>query len=87
MDQWPYFGGQPLHARYASQQSKLSYYGGEDNGNNVVSASSKHTGGLNVVYADGHVEFVNFSVAHEIWWAIGSRNGAETISLELILRH
>jgi prepilin-type processing-associated H-X9-DG protein len=57
-------------------------YGGEDNGNNVVSASSKHTSGLNVVFADGHVEFVSFSVAQEVWWAIGSRNGAETISLE-----
>jgi prepilin-type N-terminal cleavage/methylation domain-containing protein/prepilin-type processing-associated H-X9-DG protein len=57
-------------------------YGGEDNGNNVVSASSRHSGGLNVVFADGHIEFVNFSVAQEVWWAIGSRNGAETISLE-----
>ncbi|MFN7842732.1 MAG: DUF1559 domain-containing protein [Pirellula sp.] len=57
-------------------------YGGEDDGNNIVSASSKHTSGLNVVFADGHVEFVSFSVAQEVWWAIGSRNGAETISLE-----
>lgn len=57
-------------------------YGGEDDGNNIVSASSKHTGGLNVVFADGHVEFVSFSVAQEVWWAIGSRNGAETISLD-----
>lgn len=57
-------------------------YGGEDDGNNIVSASSKHTGGLNVVFADGHVEFVSVSVTQEIWWAIGSRNGSETLSLD-----
>jgi prepilin-type N-terminal cleavage/methylation domain-containing protein/prepilin-type processing-associated H-X9-DG protein len=57
-------------------------YGGEDNGNNVVSASSSHRQGLNVLFADGHVEFISFSVTHEIWWAIGSRNGAEILTPE-----
>jgi len=57
-------------------------YGGEDDGNNMVSASSKHSGGLNVVFADGHVEFVSFSVAQQVWWAIGSRNGSENLSID-----
>jgi prepilin-type N-terminal cleavage/methylation domain-containing protein/prepilin-type processing-associated H-X9-DG protein len=58
-------------------------YGGEDRGNNMVSASSRHPGGINVAFVDGHISFVSKSIDHRSWWAIGSRNGAEsTIELE-----
>lgn len=52
-------------------------YGGEDRGNNIVSASSRHLNGVNVGYADGHVSFVNTNISNIVWWAIGSRNGSE----------
>jgi prepilin-type N-terminal cleavage/methylation domain-containing protein/prepilin-type processing-associated H-X9-DG protein len=53
-------------------------YGGEADGNNMVTASSKHTGGVNVTFADGHLAFVSTSVDPIVWWSIGSRNGGET---------
>ncbi len=53
-------------------------YGGEDDGANIVTASSNHTGGAQVVYADGHVSFVSDNIDHNVWWAIGTRNGGET---------
>jgi prepilin-type processing-associated H-X9-DG protein/prepilin-type N-terminal cleavage/methylation domain-containing protein len=47
-------------------------------GDFVVTPSSKHAGGVNVAYADGHVEFIADDVDMQIWWAMGSRNGGES---------
>jgi prepilin-type processing-associated H-X9-DG protein len=44
----------------------------------AVTPTSNHVGGVNVVMADGHVEFFTDDVEHEIWWALGSRNGGES---------
>lgn len=52
-------------------------YGGEDDGTNIVTASSSHAGGAQVVFADGHVQFVDEGIDLETWWAIGSRDGGE----------
>ncbi len=53
-------------------------YGGEDDGTNIVSASSNHVGGAQLAFTDGHVNFVSQSIDPVVWWAIGSRNGGET---------
>ncbi|MCR9291701.1 MAG: DUF1559 domain-containing protein [bacterium] len=52
-------------------------YGGEDDGTNIVTASSNHTGGAQLAFVDGHVTFVNESIDPVVWWSIGSRNGGE----------
>src|SRR5262249_31755575 len=39
-----------------------------------------HPGGVNVCFADGSVRFVKDSVQAQTWWALGSRNGGETVS-------
>lgn len=46
----------------------------------VVTVSSNHPGGVNVCFADGSVRFIKDSVGLQPWWAIGSRNGSETLS-------
>lgn len=46
----------------------------------ILSARSDHSGGVNVCFADGHVEFVNDGVSIELWRAQGSRNGEEVVS-------
>ena len=45
-----------------------------------VPPSSRHAGGVNVLMCDGAVHFVGDSVDLEIWRAIGTRKGQETIS-------
>jgi prepilin-type N-terminal cleavage/methylation domain-containing protein/prepilin-type processing-associated H-X9-DG protein len=45
-----------------------------------VAASSYHAGGVNVVYADGHVQFVRDSINFPSWQAMGTMNGGEVIS-------
>jgi prepilin-type N-terminal cleavage/methylation domain-containing protein/prepilin-type processing-associated H-X9-DG protein len=43
-------------------------------------ASSNHSGGVNVCFTDGSVRFVKDSVNPQTWWAIGSRNQGEVVS-------
>lgn len=42
-----------------------------------MSASSRHTGGVNVALADGSTRFVSENVAAEIWTALGTISGGE----------
>ena len=46
----------------------------------MVSASSNHSGGVNVGFLDGTVRFVKNSVAPATWWAIATKAGGEIIS-------
>jgi prepilin-type processing-associated H-X9-DG protein len=41
---------------------------------------SRHVGGINVVFADGHVEFVTNGLNPTIFKALSSRAGREVIS-------
>ena len=43
-------------------------------------ATSRHPGGVNVLFTDAHASFVGESTNREFWRALGSRNGAEVIS-------
>jgi prepilin-type N-terminal cleavage/methylation domain-containing protein/prepilin-type processing-associated H-X9-DG protein len=42
--------------------------------------SSNHPGGVNICFADGSVRFVKDNVNLQTWWALGTRNGGETVS-------
>jgi hypothetical protein len=52
--------------------------------NNVFSygASSNHPGGADVLFGDVSVPFVKSSIARNIWWGLGTRNGGEVISAD-----
>ncbi len=43
-------------------------------------ASSSHSGGVNVGFADGSVHFIKDSINQVTWWSLGTRDGSETIS-------
>ncbi len=45
----------------------------------VFSASSRHPGGVNLLFADGHVRHVSEHVNLQLWRAIGTRNGGEIV--------
>jgi len=47
-----------------------------------LASRSAHTGGVNVVLADGSVKFVTDAVLFDTWKALGTRAGGETCSLE-----
>jgi prepilin-type processing-associated H-X9-DG protein len=38
---------------------------------------SRHAGGANVVYADGHVDFISESIGEEVFQALCTRKGAD----------
>jgi prepilin-type processing-associated H-X9-DG protein len=46
------------------------------------SARSNHPGGVNTLYADGHVRFVKDSIQLGTWRALASRAGGEVISAD-----
>lgn len=44
--------------------------------------SSNHKGGVNTLYADGHVKFVNRQINRRTWSAMGTRNGREVVEAQ-----
>jgi prepilin-type N-terminal cleavage/methylation domain-containing protein/prepilin-type processing-associated H-X9-DG protein len=44
--------------------------------------SSYHPGGANIAFADGSVRFVKSSTAMQVMWALGSKDGGETVSAD-----
>ena len=48
----------------------------------AITATSNHSGGVNIGFADGSVKFMKDSVSIPTYWAVGSRNGGETISAD-----
>jgi len=69
----------------------LSCYTGQGDGNPnnpwggtsaMITATSNHSGGVNVCMADGSVKFIKDSIAATTWWALGTRNGGEIISAD-----
>lgn len=47
-----------------------------------MSPRSYHSGGVNVLFLDGHVRFVKNSISNEAWWAAATRNRGEVISAD-----
>ena len=47
-----------------------------------VAARSRHPGGVNALFCDGHVQFVKNSVNPASWQALGSRDGGEVVSAD-----
>jgi prepilin-type N-terminal cleavage/methylation domain-containing protein/prepilin-type processing-associated H-X9-DG protein len=48
-------------------------------GEGAFTASSRHPGGVNVLFADGSTRFIKSSINQTTWWAVGSRAGGEVI--------
>lgn len=45
-------------------------------------AGSRHPGGVNVCFGDGHVQFIKATVNVMTWWALGTAHGGEVISAD-----
>jgi prepilin-type N-terminal cleavage/methylation domain-containing protein/prepilin-type processing-associated H-X9-DG protein len=44
--------------------------------------ASRHVGGAHVIYADGHLQFVDQHIDRESWSALGTRDRVESVQLE-----
>ena len=58
-------------------------WGGAPGGfNDAITATSNHSGGVNVCMVDGSVKFIKDSIAVNTWWAVGTRNQGEVLSAD-----
>jgi prepilin-type N-terminal cleavage/methylation domain-containing protein/prepilin-type processing-associated H-X9-DG protein len=53
-----------------------------NNKGGATTASSRHPSGANIVLVDGSTKFVSEIIDLRVWWAMGSRNGKETMPVE-----
>jgi prepilin-type N-terminal cleavage/methylation domain-containing protein/prepilin-type processing-associated H-X9-DG protein len=44
------------------------------------SATSNHSGGVNVLLGDGSVKFIKSTISRPVWWALGTKANGEVIS-------
>jgi len=74
---WIGMGGAYQHNMLPNEKACHTYDYGDWAGENCMSASSKHPGGVNVAMADGSVSFKTNGVDKLAWWALGTRDGGE----------
>lgn len=73
---WAYTA--PLYMHVLPINSFSGYLAdGQRNGENIVTPSSGHHGGVHILMGDGSVHFVDDNIDISIWWAIGSRHAHE----------
>jgi prepilin-type processing-associated H-X9-DG protein len=53
--------------------------GGGQNVQRAHTASSRHSGGVNVLFCDGSVKFIKSSINLNTWWALGTTSNSEVI--------
>ena len=73
---------QPLHVYNHTTPPNYKGFDCTDTGPSAahIAARSYHSGGVNVVQADGSVRFVKDSVSIQTWRALGTKAGGEVIS-------
>ncbi|REK49415.1 MAG: DUF1559 domain-containing protein [Planctomycetota bacterium] len=67
----------PVYMHVKTPNTINCHFGDQATGDRLVTPSSNHIGGVNLVLADGAVVFIEDDIDREIWWALGSRNGRE----------
>lgn len=48
----------------------------------LIPATSLHSGGVNILLADGSVRFISSAISLPVWRALGTRNGSEAVAVE-----
>jgi prepilin-type N-terminal cleavage/methylation domain-containing protein/prepilin-type processing-associated H-X9-DG protein len=84
-----WWSGHPYAGRYNHVMTPNTWgclypINGITNGNGAMPPSSRHPGVVNVTFGDGTVRAIKSTVSPTVWWAVGSRNGAEVVSSDAL---
>jgi prepilin-type processing-associated H-X9-DG protein len=76
--------GNKFYTRYQHifpPQSPSCILGGTQDYNNpvLVTATSRHRGGVNLLLGDGSVRFIKQTISQKVWMALGTVSGGEVI--------
>jgi len=76
-----WFDGHPECGMYNHIMPPNTWSCSDGNVNDIgaLTASSRHSGGVNELFCDGSVKFIKGTVANGVWWALGTRAGAEVV--------
>ncbi len=79
-----WFDGHPECGMYNHVMTPNTWACSDANVNDIGAfpPSSRHSGGVNMMMMDGSVKFLKTSISPNIWWALGSRSGAEVVSAD-----
>lgn len=79
-----WWAGNVTIGRFSTIMTPNSWSCNENNDNNggAITASSRHSGGVNVLMGDGSVKFVKDTISPQTWWAVGTRAGGEAVSAD-----
>ncbi|MGC8642606.1 MAG: DUF1559 domain-containing protein [Isosphaeraceae bacterium] len=68
-----------VHAQTPNGTVPDCTYGGMIPMIDMVTARSRHPGGVNVLFGDGSIRFILGTVSREVWRGFGTRNGGELV--------
>ena len=78
---WSFMGvGSAYNHTMMPNEKTCHSYTDDWGGSNLMTAGSHHGGMVNVAMADGQVRGISNNVANDVWWSIGTRNGAERVA-------
>jgi prepilin-type N-terminal cleavage/methylation domain-containing protein/prepilin-type processing-associated H-X9-DG protein len=72
-----YAGGGYAHVMPPNKKS--CWFDGNHTDSGAITASSNHSGGVNVCMLDGSVKFVKETISPQTWWAIATKDGGEVV--------
>jgi prepilin-type N-terminal cleavage/methylation domain-containing protein/prepilin-type processing-associated H-X9-DG protein len=77
-----WFYGGPMSSRYNHIMPPNTWSCGSEQSDGAYTASSRHPGVVNVLFADGSTRAIKATIAVPVWWALGTRAGGEVISAD-----
>jgi len=82
--EWAYYG-KTLSYSHTQTPNRRSCEGKDfGRGGSMISASSYHPGGVNMLFLDGSVRFIKSSVNYQAYYAIATPNGGEVVSADAL---
>jgi prepilin-type N-terminal cleavage/methylation domain-containing protein/prepilin-type processing-associated H-X9-DG protein len=83
-EQWinGHYGHTLYNHFYTPNQTGVWDCGNASGNKGLTAARSRHTGGVNVLFGDGHVQFVRDAISPAAWQTAGTRAGGEVIAAD-----